>query len=245
MTATVKLYGERNSGTNYLSQLIEANLPVSELRGTLPNRVEQMTRSEALRDAYFALTFRFNLGWKHMRVPPPSQLQRLRTVKKGVVFVTVSKNPYSWLLSLFRNPYHSQTTFATLDEMVCKPWKTVRREGCEPVVANAVELWNQKNRAYLDLSLDAAVRLRYEDVVANPVGAVSAIAAAADVSWSPTTFRNVGRSTKATGQGFEDYQDYYMQEKWRSKLEDRTIAQINERLDRSVVDRLGYAVIEP
>ena len=72
MSALIKLYGERNTNTNYMSELIKLNLNARQVPGAVPGRVmklqELLPGNELVRDVYFHFTYRKNLGWKHSRV---------------------------------------------------------------------------------------------------------------------------------------------------------------------------------
>ena len=105
----IKLYGERNTNTNYISKLIQLNLDAEEVPGIVPSHVMGFRirpGMELIRDIYFSLTYKKNLGWKHTRVKPASELRKYAILKSDISFLTITKNPYSWLLSLYRNPYH-------------------------------------------------------------------------------------------------------------------------------------------
>ena len=106
----IKVYGERNSGTNYLSALIRLNFSVRELDGCVPWPVMGLQLilpgREAVRDVWFSKTFGHNFGWKHMCVRPVAELKQYTISSRRLHFVTITKNPYSWLLSMHRRPYH-------------------------------------------------------------------------------------------------------------------------------------------
>ena len=174
----IKLYGERNCGTNYLEQLVGRNLGCTMLRGTLPRIYRAaLGWSEAARDAYFRVTFAHNLGWKHAVAGQVSDLQDLPIVDDRLLFLTLAKNPYSWLLSLHRRPYQGQP-IAGFGEFIERPWKTVGREAGPPSFANPVEMWNVKNRSYLHLASGLpALTLRYEDLLADPEETIGRIVA--------------------------------------------------------------------
>ena len=123
----LKVYGERNTGTNYLEQLASENLSVRILSGIVPRRYWQtfLTRQlravaperfagthEAARDRYFTRTFASTLGWKHM-IPAPEAIGQNNLSE--VRFVMLVKNPYSWLLSLYRRPYHGGTKSVSME----------------------------------------------------------------------------------------------------------------------------------
>ncbi len=241
----VKLYGERNTGTNYLSQLLERNLQVILLPGTIPSWLQWISpRMEWPRDLYFALTFSKNLGWKHRMAPTPEELANFANDIKSVCFVTVTKNPYSWLLSLYRRPYHNYSRMPSFEEFLQRPWPTVRREGHPEPFPNPVVIWNEKNRSYVNLSAYAScLNLRYEDLVLNPESTIEKIASHFALSRKSPTFLNVEESTKGDRQTFSEYQEYYLRERWREKLTPQAIALINRHLDLSLLSHFGYSLL--
>jgi hypothetical protein len=77
---SIKLYGERNTNTRYLSRLIELNLKVEEIGAKVPTTVMRLQYllpgHKLVLNTYFNTTFELNLGWKHMRVRPPHELRK-------------------------------------------------------------------------------------------------------------------------------------------------------------------------
>lgn len=245
----VKILGERNTGTRYLEQLVERNLDVELLRGSVPWPILSVFgRNEAVRDLYFQLTYRRNLGWKHAMAPAAERLQTLDIA--DVVFITLTKNPYAWLLSLHRHPYHHQLYHHrqlrdTLATFVQSPWLTVAREGHREAFPNPVAMWNEKNRGYLELVDEGcACNLRYEDLVRDPEKVLSEIAARFSLPRRPPPFVNVTVSTKDEAQkSFDDYRMYYLEERWRDKLDTEVLALINAYLDEDLMRRFGYEIL--
>ncbi|NPA93438.1 MAG: hypothetical protein GXO56_07140, partial [Chloroflexi bacterium] len=90
MPSVLKIYGERNTGTNYLSQLVALNLPqVRLLPGVVPRWLQLFfPRAEAPRDLYFQWTFKRNLGWKHAMAPTAEQLAHVAYSPQDLYFVT-------------------------------------------------------------------------------------------------------------------------------------------------------------
>jgi len=74
----IKIYGERNTNTNYMSKLIELNLNAIEIPGVVPPIIMKMQKvfpgKELVRDIYFYLTYGKTLGWKHTSIKPPNKL---------------------------------------------------------------------------------------------------------------------------------------------------------------------------
>lgn len=167
-----KVYRERNSGTTFTAKLLKQNFSASILPNTIPQWCRVLSRllyfREKVVDLYFSLTFPNNLGWKHSKVVPERILQSLSINHNGnaeVYFITVTKNPYSWLLSMYKNPYHNYKykkykklrdvikTRWEVDEPFVKfiqsPWQSLGRDNCDlEYFQNLIELWNIKNRSY-------------------------------------------------------------------------------------------------
>ena len=78
----IKIYGEQNSGTIYLEWLLNKNLDTTLL------------------DSY-------EFGWKHRMAPSEDELTD--KIKQEVLFLCLVKNPYSWLISMHKRPYHHES----------------------------------------------------------------------------------------------------------------------------------------
>lgn len=244
----VKIYGERNTGTSYLEALLVRNLAVDCLRGGVPRSIRRFfTDSERARDWYFRATHRKNLGWKHACVPTESQLAAAGPDPTQVLFLTLTKNPYAWLLSLYRQPYHAKREYASFGQFLREPWETVGRENAPPAFASPVEMWNLKNAAYLTLAgYTTTIHCRYEDLLADPLGFLEKLCCKHGIQTRQNPFGNVLEAMKRQGRGktFDDYRTYYLEERWRTELDDDCIELINERLDCDVLARFGYSRIE-
>ncbi len=248
----IKLYGERNTNTNYLSKLIELNLDAPQLRGVVPRFVlrlqERLPGDERIRDWYFAATFGRNLGWKHMCVKSVDELRRYRFVRNGDVgFVTITKNPYSWLLSLHRRPYSLQVDpDISFDDFVSMSWQTIGRGNLNRrVLKSPMELWNLKNASYLALAKALpCVRLTTESIFVEPEAAIDRIAGEFRIPKRSEQFVNFERSTKDWSKDTDYYRDYYVNEKWRDKLSPQAIEKINSLVDRELMREYGYKLIE-
>ncbi len=248
MRPRIKLYGERNTSTTYLGRLIELNLDVEQLRGTVPGPMLRLQRllpgDEWLRDAYFALTSRANLGWKHGCVRAAVELRNLRVVNSGVAFVTLTKNPYSWLLSLYRNPYHAYGERPdNFVRFLCQPWRTTRRDGTARLLKSPVELWNLKNASYLGLASLSALHITTEQLFVDPAGIIERIARHFSIRRTSDGFIDHLPSTKNVSWTGADYRHYYLDEKWRDELSETAIEIIDQSLDRRLMRFFGYRML--
>ena len=250
VTTLVKIYGERNTGTNYVSALIALNLAVRELPGVIPagiRRIHQMLPGrEWVRDLYFACTRRHNLGWKHGLATTPKRLAREdRHRRQSLAFVTVTKNPYAWLLSLHRRPYHPTHPGALdFETFLATPWRTVGRDNMHRVTLKSpVELWNTKNRSYLELAPANTLNTIYETTIRDPQAFIDDVVDRFGIRRSTASFRNHEVSTKDRTKDFGFYRDYYLNERWKDELTDAAISAINRRLDKDLVSRFGYEIL--
>lgn len=242
----IKIFGERNTGTNYLEALIRENADAVLLSGKAPAAVSRIGRAlsnrEWLTDLYFRMTRPWNLGWKH----GPAYLPADGKSVSGLCVITLTKNPYAWLLSLYKRPYHNKRNVKKLSfhEFLVTPWPALRRELEFEAFPSPVELWNKKVASYFQLPGNAnVIHLRYEDILKDPESTVKHVAFSADVC-QRKEFRNILLSTKRDSEKFENYRKYYLNESWKHKLDARAIMMINERLDPGVVEKAGYGLIE-
>jgi len=241
----VKLFGERNTGTNFVSQLIERNLDVRMLDGGAPWVLYRLQPWEWPRDLWFASTGRFNLGWKHS-YPDHDRIRRFCAIHR-LVIVTVSKHPYPWLLSMLRRPYHYPDAPGSMNEFLETTYPVMRREHADHPPLEPVSLWNRKYAAYRDLDRLPVtwLHVRYEDALVDPEGVIRRIAGKVGVR-PPDVLRVVERSTKRnTPDRFDDYRRYYLEGQWRDKLTSEQIAWINDRLDADLVRYFGYELDDP
>ncbi|GGO60647.1 hypothetical protein SAMN05444398_11325 [Roseovarius pacificus] len=256
----LKIYGERNSGTNYLQDLASKNLYAQVLSGRAPDRHPQAYVAKALkliskdlgmryrhawRDRYLANAFDAHLGWKHA-CPSPERLgpDRLASVR----FAMIVKNPYAWLLSMFRRPYHigaQDKTFEAFLNRKVPVMPAMENIGTDQI--GPVEVWNRKIAGYFVLK-DAAAHaciVNYENFLQDEEGALRHMAQGLDIRQRPD-FVSITRGAKGDAEvNRQHYVDYYMHERWRKKLSPKLVDMINSQLDGDLVSRMGYEVISP
>ena len=155
MISHFKIYGERNSGTNYVQWLFETNFKL------------EYWRSGAL-------------GWKH-------GMAQLDEIRQGdynhVLFLLVLKNPYSWLLSMHKNPHHATHLKRFPFNRFClSPWQSYYSKPRAPIPGegfdNIFKLRSAKVGSQLGV-LDAAsnaLLINYEALLADTEGFVTSAA---------------------------------------------------------------------
>ena len=263
MDRLIKVFGERNTGTRAVLGMIDGTPgiqgvahEVMEDAGLEPYEdmirlVERQYKGpwkrvyrEAIKDVRTE-----TLGpigtWKHAA---PVYDSAYRAARVSVLFVI--RNPYSWIASLYRRPYHNMGRQAdSLPEFVSFPWRTVGRDNVERILPSPVCLWPLKVRAYRTFEAAAArdavacAWLSFEDFVQYPVRSLSD--ALAKLNLPCKGLAAMSRPTKPRGRSAEERRRYYAREGWRAELCARSVAAINQRIDWTLAAEHGYARLDP
>lgn len=254
MTDYLKIYGERNTCTRYFREIVELNLDVVVFEGggsSFVKRLQQLLPgNELVKDVAASLTYGSDLGWKHAKLKPIDVIKRARIQKRSeVLFVTLTKNPYSWLLSLHRRPYHQRyDKKPEFKKFLQTPWKTLGRENVGHTLLSPIELWNVKNRSYIALHESdlSAIKLTVEQLLLAPEAVISSISHDFQIQRLVPEFVNYDRPTKkvdTSEKSTSHYKDYYLNERWRKKLDRESIELINASLDKSLMSYYGYEIL--
>lgn len=248
----VKIYGERNTGTQMMRELLRTNGVEDLWPGTIAElgdmqRVAALDRAErpdadralireAVIDDLFAAAFDRSLGWKH-GIPDPA---RLPAPGSGTHYVVTVKDPYAWVVSMARRPHHNLLTGnrGSLEAFLASPWITCGRDNAPRHLGSVVDLWTLKYRAWLALADSRpATVVRYEDLLLEP-GTLTGLAARLDPQAGRPWRLPVEVPNNANDLSF--YRDYYARRRWRDGLSAAAVDMIAGRLDPGLMERLGY-----
>ncbi|MEM9798645.1 MAG: hypothetical protein AAF919_19315 [Pseudomonadota bacterium] len=249
----VKLYGERNTGTNYLARLIKRNFGVNQLRGVAdhnpaarlltriahrPARGLSVWIQNTSADHYFTRHLDETLGWKHCRVPVD---RVVAAAPEGLSFVCLVKNPYSWLASLHRNPYSNTRPAEDFSTFIETPYPVVGRELMGPDPVPPIAIWNAKVRSYLDLQAahPRVAVLRYEDFLTDETGCLSELARICELP-VPDEWMGYKRATKQGSKSQSEIRDYYLGKEWLSRYDAAQLDLVNANLDADLARHFGY-----
>lgn len=239
----IKIIGERNSGTNYIEKIINENFHVNLLPGSMPRILNKTLGYEFVRDYYFKKTQHKNLGWKHAMAPTNSFLESVG-MKDNVGFIAIAKNPYAWLLSMFRRPYHLHTEQQTFDQFISSQCRTVSRERYTEAFRNPMIMWNKKNKSYVDLcDYGFGLIIPYESFLCAPAHWMTLIEKNFFLSRKSSDWVNLNNDVKGGGRSLEFYKDYYLNCRWVNALNLDQIYRINQSLDDRVMHEYGYQKI--
>ena len=242
----IKIYGERNTNTNYLSKLIELNLHAIEVSGVSPKYIRLLQKilpgEDYLIDYYFKKNIKKNLGWKHMNAENIDELKKYYYDDKNLSIITLTKNPYSWLLSLYKKPYHNKNVRnLSFIDFLKTPWKTVNRDNLSTKVNNPIELWNLKNRSYTNLK--NVLQINTEMLFEDPKNIINKISANYNIKKKDSFFKDYNKSTKDKSKDSKFYKNYYLSEKWKELLDKEAIEIINKSLDEKLMIFFNYEFI--
>lgn len=258
MKILIKIYGERNTGTNYLDHLIRLNLDAKTLRGKVPGFIRSLGITiqtkmpnlskeyfifEMFEDVYFKMSSSYNLGWKHKLIIPQS-IEEMKQYKNSLYVIILTRNPYSWLLSLHQNPYGPQSIHASFEQFLTEPFKTLKRENHPEPFENPIMLWNEKNKSYIQIkNCLPSIIVKFEDLLLDPESVVDFISGQFKIKRKDVDFKNKTESTKEKDKDFHYYQNYYLKEIWKEKLDKNSINVINHYLDENLLNYFDYKII--
>jgi len=247
----VKVFGERNTGTRAVMKMLRAlegvsiatpTIPTPDLDMLLARAEETLTdfHLELFRDALEDIR-RSRFGaisdWKHAA----PQIDDSYAAKSASVLFLV-RDPYSWMVSFYRNPYHSRAPKPdTIEGMLRQPWLALERDHVERVLLSPMMLWNAKLRAYRDFANAAPVPsavLYFEDFVRAPVPALKKALSRFDIS--ADGLAEIEETTKETGMNRATRMAYYQNEDWKKELTPEAVQLINTYVDWDVATSFGY-----
>lgn len=253
MTTTIKIFGERNTSTNALKALIEINstskVAPSVAKELDPNVTHRLRLARMLlipavwREHMIDSVFEGRpplRAWKHA-----ATLFNEMQCFEGCHVIFCVRHPMSWLLGLFKRPYHihgkaSESFYDFLD----KRWKTVGREGLGRAETSPIELYNIKMASYAKLQCRLQEMghtysvVRHEDFAVDQEQVFLNLAPHLD--GPHTEFQTLDASTKDSKKTRSYYQDYYGEERWRDEIDVRSNSRIVENIDWSALEGLRY-----
>jgi hypothetical protein len=238
MYENIKVFGERHTGTKYLLKLIELNMPEFNIvQGTGSWVLEKLYYRpwvELAYDMYFRKTFPKVLGWKHSAVHCAALYEQ--KIFEKTFFVCLVRNPYSWLLSMHRMPYHAYDMPRSFEDFLVSEWPVLDRDMCR--AKNVMDLWNVKNYSYLHSGF---YLMKFEDLVCNPRKTIYKLAKRLESDFRYSQFEGYNRSTvHGESRDSDWYKNYYGTEKWRHRLSPRALELIAKGIDWGIAHEFGY-----
>lgn len=248
----VKVFGERNTGTNFLVESLALNAPQLEhlthehssllpaLAYRVPGAVGQRLYNWAL-DRQRALEEPVNLGWKHGAIEP-DRIGHL-DLSERTLMICMTRNPYYFLNSLYRRPYNiipqpkgDRRSFLSTAITPNRRDRVGSRDLPSPA-----SLWSLKTRSYLESAdrLNLCV-VRYEDLV-NDFPSFFEALRTSGVSLN-RELQIPMKSSKGDAMQFSDYVAKTNAFDPREQFSTEELELIRPHLDADICNRLGYPI---
>jgi len=238
MIKYVQIFGERNSGTNYLKELVEMNF----------EGIEVTTE----------------YGWKHGFA---KKIRRHANEVDDVLVICIFKNPLAWFLSMHKKPHHAPQmkalSFSNFlkEEWVCYKGKGYFKRDLEknpfkpeeemmiernPATGkrfeNVVKLRNKKNENLLLLKykLKNIEYLKYEDLLIDPKIVINDFALKYEIKAKQFENSNKyhGKSKKETF----SKKDYYLNKEYKKEYSTEDLNFVKLELNHALEKEIGYLI---
>jgi len=167
-----------------------------------------------------------------------SKSHQFPTYTNGDIHIVLVKNPYSWLLSLWKKPHGSfqfrqKYIYLSFDEFLRTEWRKY---------SNAVERYNDIYKSYIDFleQRGNAFLIRSEDLQRNPEAILKELSKHYDLKLRP--FKNIDKEVNSGGNliGKFNRLKYYLEEEWKSKLTKEDISFINKNVSKKIFEKFNY-----
>ncbi len=250
----IKVFGERHTGTRAVIQMLYEHacaaqkFDTSTAYGPVFTRKKRWNKGfdkELYKDAIEDIRRRNDGGvgtWKHAA---PVIDGSYAAQNRAVLFLV--RDPYSWMVSFFRKPYHARPpTPPQMEAFLQQPWATVQRDNLAAMLPSPMALWSEKLRAYRAFLQAAPVPagvLHFEDFVLDPVAALGA--AMQGVGVAPEGLRGLARPTKSWGLSETERVAHYKTEAWKAEISPSAAALIAGLVDWDVAGYFGYEMRDP
>lgn len=263
MARRIKIFGERNTGTRAVKQMLcrAPHLTLQQGSLALEKRDASWCQLHEAVNLYYQDDWRRLymdalrddgrqdsdqiFAWKH--AAPDWSMGYL---KHQIDVIFMLRNPYSWALSTACKPYHIKgPRTSDFTKFITRPWLTERRDNVSAVLPSVMDLWTTKVTAYSDFAKMAehfgmtSYFMLFESFILDPKAAVSQALNAFGITAEGV--KKIDASTKLGGKNLTEAQRFYRDENWKLRLTRTSVAQINALLDVDLVKSFGYPILNP
>lgn len=167
----IKVFGERSSGTTFLIALMTANFPAIQVYGNCEHKFGYK---------HFPWWFEFSPTRKDLKKLNYHPNAATLSHSEKCLFIVIVRNPYDWLRSFYKTPYHVSKELQGKGflHFISSKWRLKDKfqgiDGYNPYTRkpfdNLLELrsYKMKNFLILGSKVENFCLVRYEDVAKNP-----------------------------------------------------------------------------
>lgn len=253
----VKIYGERNSGTQYLHRVIDKNFTCKILEHGYTSpfrnipvylqhipRDDRLVASQRIQDIDNKRLIHSDFGWKHGN----PHLEAIKTAQHRnlTLFLAMTKNPYFWAKSFYERPYANLSTKAKglFSDFLISPWVPSDRDNTSMIFYdNPIHMWNEKvgSARQLESHVSCFEFIRYEDMLMSFEPTLKRIGRT--LYRAGNKWENVTSSPKGDPLSFADYQQKYSPARIPEIMSRKDILFITEQLDAELMRWCGYELV--
>lgn len=249
----IKIYGERNTGTNFLEDLIRLNFDCEVVKSNLPGPIKSLLKGlrerkslhldfldEPIKDFFHTWVYARRYGWKHKLLEPSAGA----TIHEaGLRYLLTNRDPYAWLHSMYKRPHNLgvNTRDMSFAEFLSTPCHTVRREGVPfRKYSNPVEIWTIKSQAMQKFFDERSCQIiTHEQMVLNPEEALAKFAQQTNLPMNDK-LQVPQSSTKKDGRTKADIERVILDREWLAHYRTTDLAFVNQYLDVDTMSYFGY-----
>ncbi|BBL75934.1 hypothetical protein [Methylomagnum ishizawai] len=269
----LKIYGERNTGTNLISEIFKNQGVIQELpssfimrgfkndsepylkrfadlkskylpkAGAVDENIKKLIRERIYDDAVHYDRYEC-LGWKHCR-PNKSILLHDKNRFKKTLFIVITKHPYFWVKSFYKNCYHNLTGVKIkkigFEDFLEMPWVSCARDWVDKTIFDSVlELYRDKINGYVELSdyAEHFIHIQYESLINSPDKYLDRVRSI--ISEDFPLLQMINESAKKDGNTMNDYRKKYDIKK--VVCEDFFIDAIEKYFTQESISMFGYDI---
>ena len=249
----IKVFGERNTGTNALIRMLQQNSKTRFYPGT---RVE-LSQSTS-RELELIRKFRLGSSRKERAIDRVFQgrslLERWKHSATYVshaevsdlpetLFIFTVREPLSWLVGLYKKPYHILTARPeNLESFATTRWRTVGRENLQSASYYPLDLFEEKLKSYLhlmsyleDFNLPFKI-IKFENFVTDQEATFWELYEFLD---EPTcNFGELNESTKDSRKNARFYANYYTNGLWKADFPE--LDDLKMTVSKDLLSSFGY-----
>jgi hypothetical protein len=248
----VKIFGERNTATRALKEIIQLNSASVVIPSALEERgfnlvdflleelrLSSVKSNEQRSDAVFS-RYGERASWKHCA----TNFKLAQPFKDAYLIFTV-RHPASWILSLYQNPYHLlHKKPSSIGDFLHFDWKTVARERLDQKSFKPLSLYQKKINAYKAFCKMLATAkipfsfVKFEDLILNQEKTFQTLSS--NLTNVEKDFSELRKSTKSQKKSLDYYKNYYGKELWRKELVEVRVV-LNDMVNWELFSEFDYS----
>lgn len=179
----------------------------------------------------------YTLGWRHRLAPNTDEITD--ELRQALIFICLVKNPYSWLQSMHLRPYqHDELRKLSFSQFIRFSYGDYK---------NPIQLWNRKNESYVNLAqyVHKHTVIKYEYLLRDAKDILDEFASQFDIAknffWFIDNDHYMTNHHGILERKF--HKDHYLHEHWKEAFLKEDIAFINQELDKTLMEKLGYELL--